>query len=72
MAIEHGHHNTINANAFEKNRDGVQLWVNLDAQRGAALFRQCFPDSAESHDTAIQDNTFTRHDHAIRCWSARG
>jgi parallel beta-helix repeat protein len=72
VAIEHGHHNTIKANAFEKNRDGVQLWVNLDEQRGAALFRQYFPDSAESHSTAIQDNTFTRHDHAIRCWSVRG
>ncbi len=72
VAIEHGHHNTIAGNAFERNRDGVQLWANLDSQRSTGRFSAYFPDCAHSHESAITRNTFSRHDNAIHCWSARG
>ena len=72
VSIEHGHHNVIAGNKFEKNRDGVQLWANLDEQRNTAEFGEFFPEGLESHTTEIRGNDFVRHDHAIHCWSARG
>ena len=33
-------------------------------------FIDWFPESAESHETAIKGNTFTRHDIAVHGWSA--
>lgn len=72
VSIEHGHHNVITGNKFEKNRDGVQLWANLDDQRNTAEFGAFFPEGRESHTTEIRGNDFARHDHAIHCWSARG
>ena len=66
VAIEHGHHNTISGNTFERNAEGVQLWVGARAP-----FTQWFPDCAESHETAVIDNTFTRHDIAVHGWSER-
>lgn len=69
VAIEHGHHNTIAGNTFARNRAGVQLWVN--AQSGARpAFVDWFPESAESHETLIQNNRFSRHDIAVHGWSA--
>ena len=65
VAIEHGHHNTIVGNTFERNREGVQLWVGA-----RPAFIDWFPESAESHETAIKGNTFTRHDIAVHGWSA--
>ena len=67
VAIEHGHHNTIKGNTFEKNREGVQLWVGARPP-----FIQFFPDCAESHETQIVGNAFSRHDYAVRAWSERG
>jgi parallel beta-helix repeat protein len=69
IAIEHGRQNKIENNIFEKNREGVQLWVNPDKKRGAGLFRQFFPDNTDSHETVIRKNKFTRHDTAIHCWT---
>ena len=66
VAIEHGHHNTIRANNFEKNRDGVQLWVGAKPP-----FTRYFPDCAETHETQIVGNTFARQDCAVRVWSER-
>lgn len=72
VAIEHGHHNTIQANRFDRNRIGVQLWANIDAHRGTELFRQYFPAGANSHETRIAGNQFSKHDTAIYCFSERG
>ena len=72
VAIEHGHHNTIAGNTFERNRAGVQLWANLDSQRSTGAFSAYFPECAQSHESMITRNTFSRHDNAIHCWSARG
>lgn len=71
VAIEHGHHNRIVGNTFERNGVGVQLWVNGDAQRGAGLFRQFHPDCAESHETEISHNTLVHNDFAVRAWTER-
>lgn len=69
VAIEHGHHNTIEGNTFERNREGVQLWVGA-ASGTRPAFVDWFPESAESYETAIKGNTFTRHDIAVHGWSA--
>lgn len=66
VAIEHGHSNIISGNQFEHNREGVQLWVN--AQPG---FIDYFPDCAETYETTLADNTFSRHDAAIHVWSEK-
>jgi parallel beta-helix repeat protein len=71
LAIEHGHHNTITDNAFERNGTGVQLWVNGDGKRGAGVFRQFYPEGAESHETEISGNTFVHNDFAVRGWTER-
>jgi parallel beta-helix repeat protein len=71
VAIEHGHHNTIKANTFERNGAGVQLWINDDGARGAGLFRQFYPDCAESYETNVLDNAFTHNDVAVRAWTER-
>ncbi len=71
IAIEHGHHNAITNNTFERNGAGVQLWVNPDAKRGAGLFKQFYPDCAESHETKVSDNTFVRNDMAVHAWTER-
>jgi parallel beta-helix repeat protein len=71
VAIEHGHHNTIGSNAFERNGTGVQLWVNSDGNRGSGLFRQFFPDCAESYETEVSGNSFTHNDFAVRGWTER-
>ena len=71
VAIEHGHHNAITGNTFERNGAGVQLWVNADGKRGAALFKQFYPDCADSHETTVRDNTFTRNEVALRAWTER-
>jgi parallel beta-helix repeat protein len=49
----------------------VQLWVNSDARRGTGVFRQFYPDSAESHDTEISGNNFVHNDFAVRGWTER-
>lgn len=66
VAIEHGYANIIRANQFERNREGVQLWVSA-----RAAFNNYFPECAESYDTQITGNTFTRHDQAIHVWTER-
>jgi parallel beta-helix repeat protein len=72
VAIEHGFENVITGNRFDRNRVGVQLWVNPDDRRGAGTFRQFFPDGADTHHTRITRNTFERHDRAIHVWTERG
>lgn len=71
VAIEHGHHNTIANNTFERNGAGVQLWINDDAKRSAGLFKQYFPDCAESIETKLLGNTFTHNDVALHAWTER-
>lgn len=71
VSIEHGHANTITGNTFERNGAGVELWVNADSKRGAGLFRQFYPDCAESYETSIVGNTFTHNDFAIHGWTER-
>lgn len=66
VAIEHGHHNTIRNNTFERNRDGAQFWVNAKP-----AFIDYFPECAESGDTEVADNTFIRNDAAVRVWTGR-
>ena len=66
VAIEHGHHNAITGNTFERNREGVQLWVSLESH-----FAEWFPDCVESHETTISKNQFSRHDVAVHGWTAR-
>ncbi|MCX7938887.1 MAG: NosD domain-containing protein [Anaerolineae bacterium] len=72
VAIEHGHHNLIRDNYLERNSTGVQLWVNDDANRGAGLFRQFFPEGAETHETAILNNQFMHNDSGVHVWTERG
>ncbi|MCS7057054.1 MAG: right-handed parallel beta-helix repeat-containing protein [Thermoflexales bacterium] len=71
VAIEHGHRNTIVGNAFERNGVGVQLWVNADAQRRTHLFREFYPECADSYETHIVGNTFVHNDLAIHAWTER-
>ena len=71
VAIEHGHHNTITGNVFERNTAGVQLWVNADARRNAGVFREFYPECAESHQTSIIGNSFVHNDFGIRGWTER-
>ncbi len=71
VAIEHGHHNTIAGNTFERNGAGVQLWINDPAKRNAGAFTQFFPDCAESHETRITGNTFVHNDVALHAWTER-
>ncbi len=66
VAIEHGHHNAITDNKFERNREGVQLWVGLESH-----FADWFPECVESHETVINKNAFSRHDVAVHGWTAR-
>jgi parallel beta-helix repeat protein len=66
VAIEHGHHNEISGNTFERNRDGVQLWVGA-----RPAFTDFFPECAESYESAIKKNVFKRHDRAIHCYTQR-
>ncbi len=66
VAIEHGHHNTIRGNTFERNRDGAQFWVNARPD-----FLDDYPECVETGDTEVSGNTFTRNDAAIRIWTAR-
>jgi parallel beta-helix repeat protein len=66
IAIEHGYANTIKENQFERNREGVQLWVGAQP-----AFTDFFPESAESYDSVISGNTFSRHDLAVHLWSER-
>lgn len=66
VAIEHGHHNAITDNTFERNREGVQLWVSLESH-----FAQWFPECAESYETKISGNKFSRHEVAVHGWTAR-
>ncbi len=66
VAIEQGYGNTISANQFERNREGVQLWASAQP-----AFTEYFPENSESYDTAITDNTFTRHDAAVHIWSEK-
>jgi parallel beta-helix repeat protein len=66
VAIEHGHTNTIKGNQFERNREGVQLWVSA-----RAAFSSYFPEHAESYETSITGNTFSRHEQAIHVWTER-
>lgn len=66
VAIEHGHHNTIRGNTFERNRDGAQFWVNAQP-----AFLDHYPECAESGDTQVTGNTFARNDAAVRIWSGR-
>jgi parallel beta-helix repeat protein len=72
IAIEHGHHNTITANRFDRNRIGVQLWANVDAHRSTELFKQYFPEGAHSHATRVNGNHFAKHDIAVHGFSERG
>lgn len=72
IAIEHGHHNTIRDNLFERNGEGVQLWVNDDANRGAGLFRQFFPEGAETFETVVVNNQFLHNDCGVHVWTERG
>jgi len=71
ISIEHGHHNVISNNTLGHNGAGVQLWVNADAKRSAALFRQFYPDCADSHETRLTGNTFTHNDIALHAWTER-
>lgn len=71
VAIEHGHRNTIAGNIFERNGSGAQLWVNADAQRRTELFREFYPEHADSYETHIVGNTFVHNDFAIRAWTER-
>ncbi len=66
VAIEQGYGNTIRDNQFERNRDGVQLWTGAQP-----AFTNYFPDCAETYDTAITGNTFSRHDQAVHIWSEK-
>ena len=66
VAIEQGHHNAIRHNTFARNRDGVQFWVGA-----RPAFTNFYPECAESYETDIADNEFTRHDSAIRIWTER-
>ncbi|MCL5998178.1 MAG: right-handed parallel beta-helix repeat-containing protein [Chloroflexi bacterium] len=66
VAIEHGHANSIKNNQFEYNRTGVQLWVSA-----RAAFSNYFPECAESYETNITGNHFSRHDQAIHVWTER-
>ncbi len=72
VAIEHGVGNVIRRNRFERNGEGVQLWVNDPSQRGTALFTEFFPDQADSYDTEVSDNTFEHNDTAVHVWTQRG
>jgi parallel beta-helix repeat protein len=66
VAIEHGHDNVIAGNTFERNREGVQLWVGA-----RAAFAEYFPDCVESYNTTLRANTFTRHERAVHAWTER-
>lgn len=66
VAIEQGHHNRIVRNTFARNRDGVQFWVSARPS-----FTHFYTECADSHETDISDNEFTRHDTAIRIWTER-
>lgn len=72
VAIEHGHHNIIRDNRFEHNGEGIQLWVNRDAARGTATFKQFFPEGAETYETEIADNRFVGNRLAVHVWTERG
>ncbi len=67
IAIEQGYGNSITANQFERNREGVQLWAQAQP-----AFTAYFPECAESFDTIISDNAFTRHDAAVHIWTEKG
>ena len=67
VAIEQGYKNTISGNTFERNRNGVQLWVNSQP-----AFLDWYPECAESYESAIKANTFKRHDHAVHVWTGKG
>ncbi len=71
VAIEHGHHNVIAGNTFERNGVGVELWVNAPDKRGAELFTQYYPESLHSHETRIEGNTFVRNETALHAWTER-
>jgi parallel beta-helix repeat protein len=66
VAIEHGYGNAIKGNTFEHNRAGAQLWVSA-----RAAFAHYFPECAESYETILTGNTFTRHDQAVHVWTER-
>jgi parallel beta-helix repeat protein len=71
VAIEHGRANRIEDNRFERNRTGVQLWVNSDEARGAGMFRAFFPKNSDSHATFLTGNTIQRSDTGVHCWTQR-
>jgi len=71
VAIEHGHHNVISGNAIEHNGVGVQLWVNANGRRGTGVFRQFYPECAESYETKVISNTLIHNDFGVRAWTER-
>jgi len=72
VAIEHGHHDVISGNVIERNGVGVQLWVNADERRATGVFRQFYPECAESYETKVISNTLIHNDFGVRAWTERG
>lgn len=67
VAIEHGHHNIIEGNAFERNADGAQFWVTANPP-----FTDFFPECSVSADNIIRRNTFSHNDCGVRIWTETG